>query len=210
MEKQWVEIMDASCAMALDFDLFVEKWNVGNVDGCDASGGNGSGKIGWSLVHGDYHPGNMLCLSPSSFSSPCPSSNDDESKEDLAPRLILLDWEVVGIGSGPQDIGQFLISHLETHEACDMLEEVVSVYRESLIDTLDAVNPLQSAHVPSLQDLRREVVFGGLERWIWLFGYMSGWESSMPPLYMQYFHDQVYEWAARNGITPKNVGMPRP
>ena len=30
--------------------------------------------------------------------------------------LILLDWEMVGVGSGPQDIGQYMISHTAPEE----------------------------------------------------------------------------------------------
>ena len=203
MEKEWVDIMDASCALALDFDSFVDKWNVtgdcnaGRHDKVDASRCDGRPNIGWSLVHGDYHPGNLLCQKEMHASS-------------AMPQLILIDWEVVGIGSGPQDIGQFLISHMKTQYAVKLLDAVVSVYRNSLIKTLQAVNPAQILTVPSLDDLKKEIVYGGLERWVWLFGYMCGFESSMPPVYMQYFHDQLYGWVVKNGITAKNVGMPRP
>jgi len=38
----------------------------------------------WTLVHGDYHPANQLI---------------DPEKEDA--RVTSLDWEMVGLGSGP-------------------------------------------------------------------------------------------------------------
>ena len=41
----------------------------------------------WTLVHGDFHPANMMLR--------------QNTKE-----LVLLDWEMVGLGSGPQDLGQ--------------------------------------------------------------------------------------------------------
>ena len=47
----------------------------------------------FTLVHGDLHPANCLWV---------PSSR----------RLVFLDFENVGIGSGPQDCAQFLISHM--------------------------------------------------------------------------------------------------
>ena len=43
----------------------------------------------WTLVHGDYHPANQL-IDPISFY--CYS-------EEI--KLISLDWEMVGLGSGP-------------------------------------------------------------------------------------------------------------
>ncbi|KAL3791340.1 hypothetical protein HJC23_006069 [Cyclotella cryptica] len=202
LSKEFVEVMDASCALALDFDSFVSKWNLKNSTNDVAESDGDNNEIAWCLVHGDYHPGNMLCLDES-------NSNSLTLNQ---PKLILLDWEVVGVGSGPQDIGQFLISHTETQEAFNMLDEVVIVYRQSLISTLDAVNRGRGRRqaVPSLEAIKREMVYGGIERWVWLFGYMAGWEESIPWLYMQYFHDQMQGWIVVNGVTPESVGMPRP
>jgi len=41
----------------------------------------------WTLVHGDYHPANQLI---------------DPKQEDA--RVTSLDWEMVGLGSGPQEV----------------------------------------------------------------------------------------------------------
>lgn len=144
----------------------------------------------------------MLCLNEESV-------NHDEP---YRPNLLVVDWEVVGVGSGPQDIGQFLISHAETQEAIDMLDNVATVYRETLLSTLEAFNndKDQIPSVPSIEIIKREMVYGGIERWVWLFGYMAGWEESMPWLYMQYFHDQMQGWIVANYVTAKSVGMPRP
>lgn len=197
MEKKFVDIMDVSCAKALHFDSFVAKWSD------TPDGSVESSKIGWSLVHGDYHPGNILCL-----------NNASDGKKELSmqhPNLILLDWEVVGVGSGPQDIGQYLISHLETEEAHGMLDEITCTYRQTLVETIDATANATlrtSEEVPSSVDLKREIIHGGLERWIWLFGYMCGME--IPAIYMQFFHDQVYGWIVANNILAEHVGMPRP
>lgn len=207
MEKKFVEIMDVSCAMALDFDSFVDKWS----DTVSVNNTNNNGrKIGWSLVHGDYHPGNILCLHSTS-SQHANNASDKKEGSMQHPDLILLDWEVVGVGSGPQDIGQYLISHLETQGAHGMLDEITSVYRKTLIETIDAATNATfhlSEEVPSLGDLQREIIYGGLERWIWLYGYMCGME--IPAIYMQFFHDQVYGWILANKISAEGVGMPRP
>jgi hypothetical protein len=192
--KEFVEVMDASCALALDFDSFVSKWNN------DCSNRDDD-RTAWSLVHGDYHPGNLLYL------------HDENINKDAAgtPKLILVDWEVVGVGSGPQDIGQFLISHTETQEAFDLLDEATTVYRQTLQSTLDAISNNNSKKlVPSTEAIKKEIVFGGIERWVWLFAYMAGWEQSMPWLYMQFFHDQMQKFIVINGIKASSVGMPRP
>ena len=48
-------------------------------------------------------------------------------------RLILLDWENVGVGSGPQEIAQFLISHMDPGLRATVESEVLQEYYHSLI-----------------------------------------------------------------------------
>ena len=48
-------------------------------------------------------------------------------------RLILLDWENVGVGSGPQEIAQFLISHMDPGLRATVESEVGQEYYGSLI-----------------------------------------------------------------------------
>lgn len=191
--KEFLEVVDASCAQALDFESFVSKWDSHN---------EGTDKISWSLVHGDYHPGNFLCT----------HETNAYSKSTDQMRLLLIDWEVVGVGSGPQDIGQFLISHTETKEAFNMLDEVTEMYRETLQSTLAAVHNdnRDKPAAPSPEAIKREIVYGGIERWVWLFCYMAGLEESMPWMYMQFFHDQMQNFIVLNRISAKDVGMPRP
>ena len=55
----------------------------------------------WTLVHGDYWPRNVM-LSP----------NADIGQHQLR----LLDWEMTGLGSGPQDLGQYVISNIDPTE----------------------------------------------------------------------------------------------
>jgi len=62
MEKRFLDLMDASCAQALDFESFVNRWT--KTDGART----GNNKLPFSLTHGDYHPGNFLYLHSSSDS----------------------------------------------------------------------------------------------------------------------------------------------
>ncbi|KAL7554552.1 hypothetical protein ACHAWF_018011 [Thalassiosira exigua] len=207
MKKEFIAAMDTSIALATEFDAFVDMWgvrqhNISAINGIKTS----TGKIGWSLVHGDFHPGNILCFH--SHSSAGNLLTEEAVEDNTRPRLVLLDWEHVGVGSGLQDIGQYLISHVETQEACDSLDEIVSIYRSTLVETLQRINPPCDIDVPSLEDLKSELIYGGLQRWIWLYSFMCG--ITIPPAYMQYFHDQMYRWMVANDVRPENVGMPRP
>lgn len=184
MKQEFIEVMDASVGQALDFDAFVSKW----------SGAGAEGDLPFTLVHGDFHPGNLLV----------PASSVGTGRVEL----VLVDWEAVGVGSGPQDIGQYLISHTDAAEAVDMLGRIASLYRETLVDTVAGTNPSLVGSVPSAESTRREMIYGGLERWVWLFAVMCG--MPIPSNYMQYFHDQMYDWMVLNDVTPETIGMPRP
>ena len=184
MKKKFIQVMDASVGQALDFDAFVSMWSIA---------GN-EGKLPFTLVHGDFHPGNMLVTA--------------SSVENGKVELILVDWEAVGVGSGPQDLGQFLISHSDAAEAVGTLDQITSLYRETLIDTVAETNPSLVSSVPSAESIRREIIYGGIERWVWLFAVMCN--MSISSTYMQYFHDQIYDWIVLNDVTPDSVGMPRP
>lgn len=54
--KEFVEVMDASCSLALDFDAFVSLWNIGDDED----------KIAWSLVHGGTFSDVVIVLCTSS------------------------------------------------------------------------------------------------------------------------------------------------
>lgn len=158
-----------------------------------------------TLVHGDFHPGNMVVYVP---------------EGETEYRVALVDWEVVGIGSGPQDIGQYMISHF-TKEQFDTLSlKAVMAYADALISV---ISPKEEAETAELRrSILREVCLGGLGRWAWLVGLMGGMEQ-IPLGGMQYFVDQVdmfMKWCMSEAATlgvPDNstdlaaaVGMCRP
>ncbi|KAI8622145.1 kinase-like domain-containing protein [Chytriomyces sp. MP71] len=130
----------------------------------------------FTLVHGDYHPANMMW--------------NDKQK-----RLILLDWEVVGVGSGPQDCAQYLISHMYPDERREAEEELLRAYYSKL-----------DSSKYSYEKCKAEYVAGGTSRWVWLNGLMSG---MIPDDWMQYFHDQLLAFIKDHGVTPDTIEMPR-
>eukprot|EP00996_Jenningsia_fusiforme_P000637 NODE_1575_length_1486_cov_29.578984_g1421_i0.p1 GENE.NODE_1575_length_1486_cov_29.578984_g1421_i0~~NODE_1575_length_1486_cov_29.578984_g1421_i0.p1 ORF type:complete len:460 (-),score=91.63 NODE_1575_length_1486_cov_29.578984_g1421_i0:107-1411(-) len=182
LDSLFIAVMNASIAQAEEFDHYVEQRR-------------GESSL-WSLVHGDFHSGNFMVT----------KSAADGLQDDF--ELILLDWEVVGVGSGPQDIGQFLISHVEPSVAAQLFPEVAQAYHNAIVETIPVHCPAVQ-ELPSLDSVIQEVVAGGMERWVWLNGYMMGMDN-IPTHFLQYFHDQTLGWIRSHGITPETVGMPRP
>eukprot|EP00168_Porphyra_purpurea_P007933 TRINITY_DN19960_c0_g1_i1.p2 TRINITY_DN19960_c0_g1~~TRINITY_DN19960_c0_g1_i1.p2 ORF type:complete len:130 (-),score=25.67 TRINITY_DN19960_c0_g1_i1:57-446(-) len=112
----------------------------------------------------------------------------------------LLDWEMVGVGNGAQEIAQFLISHMEpaTRRACE--EDIMKAYYEEL--TSSGV----PADTYSWEQCWTDYKCGGLGRWLWFIGWMAG---SMPVSLNKFFTGQVVAFARDHGFTPDNVPLPR-
>jgi hypothetical protein len=132
----------------------------------------------FTLVHGDSHPANMM-WSPA------------------ARRLVILDFEVVGFGSGPQDLSQFLISHMapDTRRQCE--DRLVRAYYDELIER-------------GVTDYTWEQCWSdyitGCERWVWLLALLCG---MCPGKMVQYWHDQLMHFMNDHGITADKIGQPR-
>jgi len=147
-----------------------------------------SKKFPWTLVHGDFYPGNV-------FEQFCP-----EKKTHLGS--ILLDWEWVGIGSGPQDCGQYMISNSDPITRRKLERDLVVAYYAELKKGL-------SEDVPSEEEVWEEYLHGGAERWIWLIPLLV---SICPPELSQYFCDQVSAFVQDHfpGVEgAARIGMPR-
>ncbi|GMH38607.1 hypothetical protein BSKO_06491 [Bryopsis sp. KO-2023] len=167
------------------------KWDANLVDIMDAS----MSKISWerfqeervapgsfpvTLVHGDFHPANMMF------------SNTGGKQQ-----LYVLDWEVVGIGSGPQDIGQYMISHASPDFRRSCEEKLLREYHSEL--TSQGVELTWEA-------CKAEYVLGGAEKWFWMLAYLAG---SFPDGMAQYFQDQVAAFVNDHNLTPAMVSQPR-
>lgn len=140
-----------------------------------------------TLVHGDFHPGNMVVC----------AAADDGNAADCPYRIALVDWEVVGIGSGPQDIGQYMISHFTAEQFATLALPAVEAYAARLLQVIaesSASSPTSPAEITDADALRltilREVVVGALGRWAWLLGVMGGMEAITLDA-MAYFNGQV-------------------
>jgi thiamine kinase-like enzyme len=133
----------------------------------------------FTLVHGDLHPANCLWV---------PSSR----------RLVFLDFENVGIGSGPQDCAQFLISHMNPLVRAECEKNLMKSYYEELTQGVNLGY--------SWEQCWSDYISGGAERWIWLLCILS---TMCPDNMVQYFHDQTASFIKDHNITPKTIGMPR-
>ncbi|KAK3261591.1 hypothetical protein CYMTET_29506 [Cymbomonas tetramitiformis] len=143
----------------------------------------------FTLVQGDFHPANMmLCL-------PEAGRGEDE------PRLVLVDWEVVGVGSGPQELGQYMISHTRPEVRAALERGALEAYYKELVQRNTAV-----AASLTWDACWEEYVAGGVGRWMWLLPLLA---RICPAKMAQYFHDQVKAFCQTHLITADNVPLPR-
>lgn len=161
----------------------------------------------WTLVHGDFHPANILWRWPDAAQLRNCGSN--EHKEIGSP--VLLDFEVVGLGSGAQDLAQYLISHACAADRRAHEEELLQDYYAHLTGTGSCantgsgnsfVNPAEYSY----EQCKKDYVEGGVCRWVWLLALLSG---MCPDPLTQYFHDQVLDFLVDHNVTPENIAMPR-
>lgn len=172
----------------------------------------------FTLVHGDFHPANCMirAIHPTTTSKTSLSSdgkNDDEpmnedniSKNKL--KLVLLDFEVVGVGSGPQDLGQYMISHTTPQLRKELEKDAVHLYYDTLLHHYYNNHNKEEEFNMSFEECWNEYIMGGFSRWVWLLSILSQNISSVHVL--QYFHDQLLAFIQTHDIiTPDNVSMPR-
>ena len=125
----------------------------------------------WTLVHGDFHPGNIMWK----------SETEGEGEESKA-RSVLLDWEMVGIGSGPQDLAQYLISHTEPTTRATCEKRLVQAYYQLLTDASSKVD----AAVYPWESCWLDYVEGGCGRWVWLLAVRTSDFKLLSILYTLY------------------------
>jgi thiamine kinase-like enzyme len=149
----------------------------------------------WTLVHGDFHPANILWRWPTGNAS-------GETPAQSLGSPVLLDFEVVGLGSGPQDLAQYLISHASPEDRRGCEQELLRDYYAHLTGPASRVDPARY----TLAQCEADYVAGGVGRWVWLLALLSG---MCPDVMTQFFHDQVLAFMVDHGVTPESIAMPR-
>lgn len=147
----------------------------------------------WTLVHGDMHPANIM------WDYTRASAVEGAA---VSGTSVFVDWQVVGIGSGPQDMAQYIISHTSPADRRLIERELVLAYHKELT-TGDALPDDLRAY--SFDQCWKDYVRGGTQRWVWLFCLIT---SICPAVVSQYFHDQLAAFVEDHGVTPENIGMP--
>lgn len=140
----------------------------------------------WTLVHGDFWPGNVLWTRPTESSS---------------GSISLLDWEMVGLGSGPQDLGQYAISNMSPTERRACEERLLRRYHQTLVE--------EGVDV-TFEHCWTEYIVGGIERWLWFLVYFAGQPQGNLPGWAQFFHDQIAAFMLDHKIGTSHVTQPRP
>merc|ERR1712137_1226658 len=107
------------------------------------------------------------------------STND---KKDLK----MLDWEMVGIGSGPQDLGQYILSNMSIEERRSCEQNVVQAYYDEIMASSTKVKNF------TFDECYKEYQIGGIERWLWFLVWFCGQGDDSPLLkWAQFFHNQI-------------------
>jgi hypothetical protein len=172
------------------------KWDAHLVACLDAS----FGKVKWetfqtefaarayTLVHGDAHPHNALWT---------------RQRTDAA-KLALIDFEMVGVGSPAQELGQYVISHMppDVRRRCE--RDLVTAYHTELCQTLKDRGCEADAAAFTVDMCWAEYVAGGVGRWAWFVPFFRG----NPPM-AQYFHDQLAAFLHDHVADPATSPMPR-
>jgi len=152
----------------------------------------------FTLVHGDFHPANMM-VAPAAPTATAASSAADGEKASW--QLYLLDWENVGVGSGPQELGQYMISHAAHEFRRDSEVGLVNAY----YDELCQLNP-KVVETMSREQCHAEYVNGAVAKWMWLLPLLV---AMCPPPMTAFFTRQVADFIETHDVTPSNVPMPR-
>jgi hypothetical protein len=149
----------------------------------------------WTLIHGDFHPANMLLKLAAEEGAKAAGEDMGKAAAAVAEQLVLLDWEVVGVGFGARELAQYLISHVAPESRRTFEDDALRAYYNEL--QLVGGEKLASY---SFEACKQDYVLGGLGRWIWLLLLLT---TMCPPPMTQYFHDQVLAFA-------KDHGFPQP
>jgi len=150
------------------------------------------------LVHGDFWPGNVMIEKDETRTTVSSSTIPTKDSRDLR----MLDWEMVGLGSGPQDLGQYVLSNMDPRERRECEEQLIRNYYEKLVQL--GVRDLSWEYCWS------EYTIGGLERWLWFLVYFCSQEGPVMVKWAQFFHNQIKEFVHDHNIRPEHITQPRP
>ena len=137
--------------------------------------------VPFTFIHGDFHPGNVMWM-----------------PDDPACPLRILDWEMVGVGSGPQELGLFIIGFLDHKKyGLDVQKDLVGAYHNELVKANSNIDF-------TFEACFREFAVGGIRDWMRLLPELLEWK----PDAADYFLNQVEMFREMHSIKPDMVGYP--
>lgn len=138
-----------------------------------------------TIIHSDFYPANALVeLVP----------DEDGDGKNLKSKVFLIDYEVISIGQGPQDLAQWMISHVHPETRLANEQELLMVYRNALIEVWTKVHGADKAqeferNYPHEKLIGDYIAGGG--KWIWLIAICVSSLDSISDVLYQHFIDQL-------------------
>jgi len=129
-------------------------------------------KGNFTMIHGDFHPGNLMISTETNT-------------------ITLLDFEMVGVGMGPQDCAQLVMSHLPPDCFGHAAEVALSAYYRELTSGSNGVDAATYTFDQCLGEYTDE----GLGKWLWFLIILK---NVMPPPMISYFAAQVDAFATHH------------
>lgn len=143
----------------------------------------------FALVHGDAHAHNTLWC----------------EQRTARASLRLIDFEMVGVGSPAQELGQWTISHMTPALRRSNERQLVASYHRRVVELLRARGKGSEAESFTLDKCWGEYVHGGAGRWIWFVPIFRG----RPPKIGQFFQDQLSAFLHDHVKDAAQAPMPR-
>ena len=138
-------------------------------------------KYPWSFTHGDFYANNIMWI-----------PDDDQC------HVRILDWEMAGISLGPQELGRYVISHLDIYvHGLEVQQELVNTYYQELL-----LNNPSIRETMSLELLWEMFVLGGLREWLWIVPILLRWN----PDHTEFVLKKLDKFCEIHGVKPEDVG----
>jgi hypothetical protein len=113
----------------------------------------------------------------------------------------MVDWSEIGVWEPTADLGQTMISDVKPAVWREHDRRLVKMYWDRLVQ-----NGVDASKFP-FETCWKGYEVGGVQKWIWMFAFMSGFDK-VPPVAVQYFHDQLLSFIEDHGDYPSYVLKP--
>lgn len=145
----------------------------------------------FTLVHGDAHAHNFMWA----------------QQRTAAAQQFLIDFEMVGVGAGAQELGQYMISHVSPEMRRAKEHEWVQGYHIELLAQLRSRGLHEAADAYQYDMCFAEYIAGGAGRWIWFVPFLIA--MGLPTPMNQFFHDQLAAFLQDHVEQPSASPLPR-